>query len=305
MKKRALRWIAVHLIAAVLLGAGVMMYAEEITAVKSMIRSSVQETGVEEQDLSKFDEYPQVVLDEDGWYYRSRMIYHACGGIDGLSYTNSLEALEQTLAQNRRLVEADFLYTSDGALICQHDWEKILGSDSALSLAEFEASSIYGKYTPLTAEKLIDFMRQYEDMYLIIDAKDDDCVSVVRDLLQLCGEDSGIAGRFVIQLYDRGYKAQMLELYPFENDQFLFTAYKFDPQRYAEIMEICYDEQISVVTVQSSKWDAETIRYFCEKGFLVFEHTVNRLDYVEYAVERGVYGFYTDFMHEEDLPLEK
>lgn len=305
MKKRAVRWIVVHAIVAIVLAVGVMMFVEEIADVKYAIYNLVKdepETVV--QDLSRFDDYPNAELSADAWYNQSRLIYHAGGGIDGLSYTNSAEALEETLNNNRRLVEVDFGYTTDGELVCVHYWSNISKEDAPLSLAEFEAASVCGKYTPMTAAMLIGYMEQYEDMYLVIDTKELDGVSVVRDLIELCGGNADIAERFVIQLYDKGIKAQMQAIYPFGDDNFLFTAYKFGPSRFAEIMEICYEEQIPVVTVADGKWEESTIRYFRDKGFLVFTHTVNRLDYVEDSVAQGVYGFYTDFLSEEDVPAE-
>jgi len=295
----------VHLIVAMLLSAGIMMFAEEITDVKYAIYDLLKGEKEEPvQDLSVFDDYPQVELDADAWYNQSRLIYHAGGGIDGLDYTNSVEALEATLEQGRRLVEVDFGYTSDGALVCVHYWSNVSDEDVQLSLAEFEAANVYGKYTTMTAETLIGYMAQYEDMYLVIDTKETDSVSVVRDLLAMCGENTAIADRFVIQLYDKGIKEQMMQLHPFGNDNFLFTAYKFGPGKFADIMQLCYDEQIQVVTVAGGKWDANTIGYFRDKGFLVFNHTLNRLDYANIAAEQGVYGFYTDFLSEEDFPLD-
>ena len=281
------------------------MFVEEIQDVKYAIYDLLKEDKEPEvQDLSKFDDYPQAELSEDAWYNQSRMIYHACGGIDGLDYTNSVEALEETLSNGRRLVEVDFAYTSDKKLVCVHYWSNVSTDDQLLSLAEFEAAEVCGKYTPMTAEMLIEYMAQYEDMYLVIDTKEADSVSVVSDLVALCGENTAIADRFVIQLYDKGIKAQMQKVYPFSNDNFLFTAYKFGPSKFADIMQVCYDEQIPVVTVADGRWDEATIGYYRDKGFLVFAHTVNRLDYVKNAVAQGVYGFYTDFLPEEDLPMK-
>lgn len=305
MKKRAVRWLIVHMLAAILLVAGAMMFAEEILDVKYAIYAAMDDESAPEQDLSKFDDYPKMTLNEDAWYNTSRLIYHACGGIAGLTYTNSVEALEQTLQNTKGLVEADFRFTSDGTLVCVHKWSNIAPSDETMTLAEFEATRIFGKYTPMTAQTLISYMKENKNMHLVIDTKEDDCVGVVRELLRLCDGAEDVADRFVIQLYDRGYKAQMQALYPFEDDNFLFTGYKLGAERYAEIMEICYEEQIPVVTVQDDEWDAQTIGYFRDKGFLVFEHTINRMDYVEYATGKGVYGFYTDFLSESDLPMNQ
>ena len=50
------------------------------------------------------------------------LIIHAGGRIDGVTGTNSLEALEETYAVGGRAIEIDFDWTSDGHLVCIHDF---------------------------------------------------------------------------------------------------------------------------------------------------------------------------------------
>lgn len=138
-------------------------------------------------------------------------------------------------------------------------------------------------------------------MYLIVDTKETDAVAVVAELLRLCDSDPYVADRFVIQLYEGGMKSQILELYPFEADNFLFTAYKFGPHRVTDILNLCMEEEISVVTVPYGSWDQAAVQRFTEAGCLVFEHTVNYTSMTDNALLRGVYGFYTDSLQESDL----
>jgi len=77
---------------------------------------------------------------------------------------------------------------------------------------------------------------------------------------------------------------------------FLFTCYKFDPLRVEEILALCEAEQIDVVTVSYGSWEAETVNLFLERGILLFEHTVNLPEMVQLSLEKGIYGFYTDFL---------
>ena len=50
-------------------------------------------------------------------------IVHAGGLLDGVPYTNSLEALNANYAAGRRVFEVDFELTSDGVLVLAHDWD--------------------------------------------------------------------------------------------------------------------------------------------------------------------------------------
>lgn len=279
----------------------VFKYAEEIVTMKQELYTYVSELGskAEEPETIAFEElyanHPPFVHSEDAWYMNNNLIYHAAGGIDGLSYTNSVEAMQATL-QRGKIIELDFMFTNDGQLVCAHRWEDISGSAEAPALSEFEALKIYGKYTPMSAEDVIDFMLQYEDIHIVIDTKEADVLEVVRELVRLSENRADIAERFIIQLYEKATKQDFLDLYPFSDENFLFTCYKFgtNPE---DIIGICMEENISVVTVPFGTWDAESVRLFTEKGIIIYEHTVNRPDYAQQSVAKGIHGFYTDFMN--------
>src|SRR5690606_23596247 len=51
-----------------------------------------------------------------------KRVAHAGGGYDGKTYTNSIQALEYN-KKRYSLFEIDFSWTSDGELVCIHDWE--------------------------------------------------------------------------------------------------------------------------------------------------------------------------------------
>jgi len=51
------------------------------------------------------------------------LIAHAGGGINGLKYTNSLEAMEQSIEHGFKMVELDLLISSDGRIVAVHDWK--------------------------------------------------------------------------------------------------------------------------------------------------------------------------------------
>lgn len=240
-------------------------------------------------------------VDRIPWYETNRLIYHAAGEIGGFTYTNSREAIENRLEQGNMLLEIDFLFTSDGHLVCLHEWQNLQGLPGPCTLERFLSLKIYQRYTTITAAELIEYMRLYPDMYLIVDTKEDDCSAVVAELLRLCEYDTAVADRFVIQLYDRGIRAQMQALYPFEDSNFLFTTYKFGTEKISEIVALCREENITVITVPYGAWDKATVQMMNEAGFILFEHTLNYTTMTDNAMGRGVYGFYTDSLQEADL----
>ncbi len=104
------------------------------------------------------------------------LIAHAGGRIGGKVYTNSLEAIEGSIKGGRKLIEVDFIKTSDDVYVAGHDWElvnKMTGheerGDAPLSYKAFMGSKIYGQYTPIDAQKVADLMKQYPDWVLLTD----------------------------------------------------------------------------------------------------------------------------------------
>jgi glycerophosphoryl diester phosphodiesterase len=104
------------------------------------------------------------------------LIAHAGGALfadDGemLTYTNSLEAIEQNYRRGHRVFEIDFLLTKDGQLAAVHDWDtgkRITKSDwkDAPALADWKSKKIYGKYTPIDINDIVKLMETYRDIYI-------------------------------------------------------------------------------------------------------------------------------------------
>lgn len=303
MKEKTLLLLLWHFAVLGAIALAMLMFPEEMIQLKANLRRDLNsaKNNIQTSTFSEFDSRDPIALEETAWYQDPPLIYHAGGGIDGLTYTNSREALENTLALGNRFVEMDFLFTSDRQLVCAHDWHDISDSRLAMTAEEFRNLKIYGKYTSLTAAELIAFMQDYEDLYIVIDTKEEDMVSVVLELVRLAGEEPTLCHRFIIQLYDSGIRQQLQERYDFNDFNFLFTAYKFGTENPAQIMKLCYQENVPVITVEYGKWNEATIQKFKDKGFVILEHTVNRPDEAAEALARGVDGLYTDFLSTADM----
>ena len=328
-KQKYLRISIVLLTALLLLGCDAKIIQKEEPITRSRPEEQILQTvpalqetapiSVEETVSAPTESLAEPPVQKDPWYNAGPLIYHACGGIDGISYSNSQEAMESTLAAGNMLVEVDFLYTTDGHLVCLHKWIDLLPMwkykelkreykdkedqipETEYTLEQFLKKNVKGKFTGQTARDIISYMQEYPELHIIVDTKEEDLAAVIGELLKLCDFQPDIAERFVIQLYDRGQKAKILELYPFRNENFLFTCYKFDPLRVDEILEICSAEQISVVTVPYGSWEQETVDRFLQQQIILFEHTVNDPEMAALSLEKGICGFYTDFLQKSEL----
>jgi len=82
------------------------------------------------------------------------LIIHSGGEIDGHTYINSLEALEQSYRAGYRVFEMDFILMSDGEILCAHDLSclrEITGiADSSTIWDRFLGTCIHGRYSLLS-----------------------------------------------------------------------------------------------------------------------------------------------------------
>lgn len=199
-------------------------------------------------------------------------------------------------------VEMDFRYTSDGALVCAHEWsDAVVDQTETPALEEFLSWKIQGRFTPLTAEHLMQILAENPNMYLVTDKKVGSLVSIIGDLVKLCGRDDSVLSRIIIQLYTGREKSEIQEIYPFDDDQFLLTIYQMGEWSW-NVAQICGEEGIRVIVAPYEMWiPEEDIARLNQLGFTLYLHTVNRVDMAQAAMRKGVFGFYTDSLRPEEL----
>lgn len=304
MKLKKWQLIVLHILILALLFLCAVKYAEEIQTLKETVYYTLHPIPVVGESNDEYTLYPATSTGEE-WYADAPMIYHAGGIIDGYTYTNSREAVEKTLSDGNYFIEIDLRYTSDHHLVCAHKWTDVYLEDQEPTLEEFLNSKIQGRFTPMTAEDLLKIMAENPQMHLVTDVKEpESLVGIIADLVELAGDDPDILSRFIIQLYTGREKPEIQEIYPFDDSQFLFTLYEWGFFQH-EVIAICNEENINVITVESIYIDSEDVALMRDLGFTVYTHTVNRVDLAMHDLERGVCGFYTDLLQPADLDLAR
>ncbi|NOJ07944.1 glycerophosphodiester phosphodiesterase family protein [Vibrio splendidus] len=99
------------------------------------------------------------------------LIAHAGGGINGLKYTNSLEAMEQSIEHGFKMIELDLLISSDGRIVAVHDWKTFhemtnSNNTGSISSKEFESKIIYDKYKTLNISTAIDILDENDVVFV-------------------------------------------------------------------------------------------------------------------------------------------
>lgn len=243
--------------------------------------------------------------ESETWMQNNHRIIHAAGKIDSYSYTNSKESLDLSLANGHRLIEIDFLFTSDNQLILRHDFEDETIQDGFVSkngtiptLETFLNTKIHGMYTPMDIDALLYVMDEYEDLYIVTDTKEKDLISVLDAITAKAKalDLEHVLDRFVVQFYKYNDYKKLKKQTVFHN--FIFTTYKLGKEIKSEgfdnIIAFSVENQIDAVTIPKKYATEETIRKFTEHGLTLYTHTVNNEEKEVELRRLGVAGIYTD-----------
>lgn len=312
-KKKIIKRVTILMICLLFLVFLFVLFVAKIEEISSWIIAKKQAYAMRSHTVTKvdFDSYPALEDKPDAWYLGDgRMISHACGGIDGLTYTNSREALELAIRKGFRVIEVDFSLTKDGHVVCWHDWQNNMdqnpdwSDDNPPTLDAFLSTPVYHKYTALSFRELLDYMEEHPEIFIVTDIKSENETyrSIVQGIVADAKDTSreAILDRLVIQIYKEEEYDLLLEYYPFKN--FLFTTYKYADYDLNNTARICLDKGIHVVTLPTGWIDSEEkIKVFTDKNIKVFTNTLNTVGGLRMFAEHGVSGFYTDFLDPTDL----
>lgn len=176
------------------------------------------------------------------------VIAHALGSVAGRRETNSKEALDESYERGQRVFEVDLQLTSDGCLVCRHDWDQNAAFNleqkcvGVMSQEEFLKTPICYYYTPLNIDRLVALMTKYPDMYIVTDSKETDENSVRAEMRQIVQaidrlDDHSLWDRIVVQIYHDDMYAWVSEETPVTN--WIYTLYQIANPDYEHIGKFC------------------------------------------------------------------
>lgn len=253
---------------------------------------------------------------EDYSWTDNRTIVHALGVANGESYTNSLEALNNSLAQGQTVFEVDLALTSDDELICAHDTVTLMGEDNRAFLEgkelcditkdEFMSLKIRDKYTPLCMEDLILVMKDHPDMYIVTDTKEDRQEGIKKqfdNIVELAKKNkcSKVLDRIIPQIYNEDMLSTLQKIYPWKS--YIYTSYYTQDVDWDEdkFIDFAYDKGVKVLAVFAGRGTDSLLETANSLGLKVYVHTYNTEEERQAFFERGFWGLYTDTLP----PIEK
>lgn len=241
------------------------------------------------------------------FFEKERYIIHACGSITDeqgreLTYTNSIEALNNCYDSGNRIAEIDFMMTADDRVVCAHDAEEdgkwARGIEGAGFSPEypayyddFMAAKFEGMLTTMSLDDVAAFMKQHKDFYVVTDVKDDN-VWLCRAIMEKYPE---LAQSFIIQIYHEDEYDKIREAgFPY----IIYTLYRAAEEELdAEALsDFVKGHRLIGVTF----WDEFPEKYpdsfnaLKDLNIPTFVHTINNEDDMKRFIDMGITGIYTD-----------
>ena len=227
-------------------------------------------------------------------------IAHACGGIDGATYTNSREAFIRNYELGQRVFEIDFNLAQDGILISSHDeetWRRMTGSDLPYTSVHFNQQPLLGGYESLSISDVIELMAAYPDAYVVTDTKAVAKEEVLLAFSQLvhCAQQTHpeVLDRIIPQIYHQEMLSWVSSVYPFRS--VIFTLYQL---RWTaeDILDFCMNSGVRFITLPQDQVQEDVLRLWDTLDIRVAVHTINEPQDAASLFYMGVDMVYTDFL---------
>jgi len=246
-----------------------------------------------------------------------KLIAHALGDIDNINYTNSFEALDESIKEGYKIVEADIILTKDNQLVLRHDWgvgsyqlfnQKYIDDGSGFyipTLEEFKNMPILDQYTPMTFVDLLNYMKIHKDFYVVTDTKyltPEEYLPEFKLIQQEINKvDPKLLDRFIIQYFNQEMYYNLSQNFPFK--EYVFTIYAVDITN-EEIIRFMNENQLKYLTMYEGRITTEFINELTNNGIFTLTHTINDLTKVSEYLYIGLDGIYTDTVLMEDIGLK-
>ncbi|MDJ1141371.1 glycerophosphodiester phosphodiesterase family protein [Marinicella sp. X102] len=223
------------------------------------------------------------------------MIAHAGGGFQGVAYSNSIEALDNSYRQGFRYIEMDFSWTNDGQLVCLHDWDKTYKklfkqkTKAPLSRKKFEQMvAQHPTFRSCTLVTLVDWLADKPQVRIITDIKDDNLIGITHIIAQY----PEIKDQLIPQFY-QPEEYNVLKKKGFEDLIWILYQYKGSKQ---SVLDEAENMDLFAVSMRSRQAKSRTLQKL-RQGHRIFVYTINKKSSIKRLSDKyGVSGFYTDFL---------
>lgn len=230
------------------------------------------------------------------------VIAHAGGGIisenqKGFVYTNSLEAVEFSIKDGKKMIELDIEKTSDGVLVAVHNWQEFKYknrtnkndlffefSKKPLSYSQFKLISNNSSVTYLGIDEIVEIFKKNKNIILVTDKIQD---------LDLLVDKFPFRERLLVEVFnlDDYDKAHELGV----NNVALNVDIRSD-----DVINQVKKHDIKMVTFRArdvlNRRDSHSIaKQLINMGVVNLAYTTSDIDFMKRSIGETISVFYTDF----------
>lgn len=224
---------------------------------------------------------------------KPKLIAHAGGIINNITYSSSLEALDTNYARGHRHFELDFNWTLDNKPVLIHDWDSYfttnfqnVSSTKVPTLKEFKNLTSKNNLTHLDLPSLISWIKSHNDTFIITDVKERN----IEFLKLLKKSYPSLYDRFIPQAYS--FK-EYNDIKNLGYQSIILTLYKLNASN-KSIIDFAKVNKLYAVTMPQSSASTGLPAKLKEHLVSSYVHTVNFEILARDLMSVGVDGVYTD-----------
>ncbi|MEL7097187.1 MAG: glycerophosphodiester phosphodiesterase family protein [Pseudomonadota bacterium] len=216
-------------------------------------------------------------------------IAHAGGLLDGVPYTNSLEALDAARAAGRTLIEVDLLQTADGRIVLAHDWDAYEGQAPTFDVYQADT-----KFTVLDWDGMLGWLDRCRECRIVTDPKMS--FADFWPVFERSVSDARGKAQFILQVYDTNEAAFLDQARP--GQPMILTTYRMDGVDADALATVRGITGLAAITMPIDRvpWAARAVAQ--EVGRPVFTHgypwMMQSTLLLKIARAFGAHGFYRD-----------
>lgn len=215
-----------------------------------------------------------------------KYIAHAGGGINGIKYTNSLEAIKNSINNGFKLIEIDLMETTDGHFVGVHDWSSFKKftnyknmDHNSMPYEDFKNLKIHQKFIPIDVIEINKIFSKNQDIYLVTD-KNNNFDKIYEDFK--FNKD-----RIIIEIFGKKNFKEAIQKKIF-NPMFSmnYSDYDFVVKNNIKLVSAHTGDIINNKKIYKS---------LVERGVYIFAYSSNEKYFIENNINKYFTNIYTDF----------
>jgi glycerophosphoryl diester phosphodiesterase len=238
------------------------------------------------KDLHELSSYLSNALPQSFQVPKFVYIAHAGGGLEGKTYLNNWEAIENAIKNGVNFIEIDFHYSKDSTVIARHYFED-------RTVAEFLNDKKQG--THITLHALLEWLAN-QNVMLITDFKVDN----IKNLRLISTKYKAVMHRIIPQAYTI---PQIIQIKEMGFEKIIYTNY-ISEYPGSVIEKLAATRCLYAITLPYDG-NFKRLKYFNRFAKFqtpVFTNTVNDTQLTHELIESGCRGVYTDRLLRPSMP---